>query len=262
MWARDRQIPRVFAEKPQTQRLHSLVFRLPMYALPAPFWRVATKGCFMAVATAAFGIFSDRISTENAIETLRAAGFRNTDILALFPDEIPTQKFSRRKRRNAFRHAAAGGGAAMVIGGVLEWIAGASISTIGGLGAMVSMGAGGSFVAAWAARRAPDYESRYEGRVRRGDILISVLCDDLHWAKKAREILKRAGGDDVSSTTNVPVQLIRPSRTAAPRPLIERTVASPPLRLVSNRNLEAPGAAMVVPRESASSEVHTKSVAS
>jgi hypothetical protein len=214
----------------------------------------------MAVATAAFGVFSDRISTETAIETLKAAGFRNTDILALFPDEIPTQKFSRQKRRDAFRTVAASGGAGMVIGGVLEWIAGAGISTLAGLGAMVSMGAGGSFIGAWVARRAPDFESRYEGRVRRGDILISVLCDDLHWAKKAREILKRAGGDDISSTSDVPADLVRPSRTVVVRPVIERTVAPSPLRLVSNRNAEPPGP-VVVP-EPRASEVHKKSVAS
>src|SRR4030095_1148058 len=57
----------------------------------------------MAASTAAFGVFSDRISTENAIETLMAAGFRNTDILALFPDEIPTKKSSRHKRREGCR---------------------------------------------------------------------------------------------------------------------------------------------------------------
>jgi len=214
----------------------------------------------MAVATAAFGVFSDRISTENAIETLKAAGFRNTDILALFPDEIPTQKASRKKRRDAIRRVAAGGSAGVVIGGVLEWFAGASLSTLAGLGAMVSIGAGGGFIGAWVARRVPDYELRYEGRVRRGDILISVLCDDLHWAKKAREILKRAGGDDVSSTSNVPADLVRPARTVALPSVVERTIAPSPLRLVSNRTAERPGP-VVVP-EPRASEVHKKSVAS
>ena len=52
---------------------------------------------------AAFGIFSDRIRTENAIETLRAAGFRTTDIFALFPDEIPTKRFTPQKRRKVLQ---------------------------------------------------------------------------------------------------------------------------------------------------------------
>jgi hypothetical protein len=215
----------------------------------------------MAVSAAAFGVFSDRISTENAIETLKAAGFHQTDIIALFPDQIPTKKSSHRKRRHALRGVAAGGGAGMAIGAVLEWIAGASVYTLAGLGAMVSMGAGGSFIGAWAAKRTPNYESRYEGRVRRGDILISVLCDDLHWAKKAREILKRAGGDDVSSTSNVPEEFVWPVRALALQPISERTVAAPPLRLVSNRP-EPPEHTVVVPRESGSPEIHKKSVAS
>jgi hypothetical protein len=211
----------------------------------------------MPVSAAAFGIFSDRLSTENAIETLKATGFRNTDILSLFPDEIPTKTSSHQRRRAAFRSVAAGGGAGMVIGGVLEWIAGAGVSTLAGFGALVSMGAGGSFIGAWAAKRSPDYEARYEGRVRRGDILISVLCDDLHWAKKAREILKRAGGSDVSSTSTVPVGLIRPVPSPVMRPLTERTVASVPLRLVSSRPPEpqVPSGAAIA-RESGPSEKH------
>jgi hypothetical protein len=216
----------------------------------------------MAASTAAFGVFSDRISTENAIETLMAAGFRNTDIMALFPDEIPTKKFSRQKRRETFRNAAAGGSAAMVLGGMLEWVVGAGISTIAGLGAMVSMGAGGSFIGAWATRRNPDYERRYEGRVRRGDILISVLCDNPHWAKKAREILKRAGGDDVSSTSKIPPDLVRVSRTTVIRPISEKTVA-PSLRLVSNRASElVPGSSGEISRKSDEPQIRQKSAAS
>lgn len=216
----------------------------------------------MAVSAAAFGVFSDRISTENAIDTLKAAGFRKTDILALFPDQIPTQRFSQQKRWAALRGVATGGGAGMVIGGVLEWIAGASVYTLAGLSAMVTIGAGGGLIGAWAAKRTPNYEKRYEGRVRRGDILISVLCDDLHWAKKAKEILKRAGGDDVSSTCNVPADLVWPAQVFAAQPIGERTVVAPQLRLVSNRNSERSELTTGVPRESGSPEVHKKSVAS
>jgi hypothetical protein len=216
----------------------------------------------MVVSAAAFAVFSDRISTESAIEMLKAAGFRNTDVVALFPDDIPTKKYSPQKRRDALYRVAAGGGAGMVIGGVLEWIAGAGVYTLAGLGAMMSIGAGGSFLGAWAAKRMPDYEKRYEGRVRRGDILISVLCDDLHWAKKAKEILKRAGGADVSCTSTVPPEFVWPSRAVAVKPASERTVASASLRLVINRSADHPELTAVVPRDSASAEIHKKSVAS
>src|SRR4026209_1311817 len=48
--------------------------------------------------TAGFGIYSDRPTTRIAIETLSAAGFRSTDISALFPDEVRTKDFAQRKQ--------------------------------------------------------------------------------------------------------------------------------------------------------------------
>ena len=47
----------------------------------------------------------------------------------------------------------------------------------------------------------PEYEAnRYEGRVRGGEYLLSVHCDDSEWTKRAKEILERTGADDISST--------------------------------------------------------------
>ena len=213
----------------------------------------------MAVdCTFAFGVFSDRIATENAIQTLHAAGFRNADIFALFPDDIPTRKVTRHSRKRAMQGVAAGGGTAILLGVVLEWLAGAGMFTVGGLSALLSIGTGGGFIGAWAASRVPDYERRYEGRVRRGDILISVRCEDLHWAKKAREILKRAGGDDVSTSGAVTGRGV-PARTTV-RPYTERTVA-PPLRLVTSKPTERPGPALPVPTE-VDARAHRKSAAS
>jgi len=47
----------------------------------------------------------------------------------------------------------------------------------------------------------PEYEAkRYEGRVKEGGILLSVHCDSSEWVKRAKEILKQTGAEDVSST--------------------------------------------------------------
>ena len=47
----------------------------------------------------------------------------------------------------------------------------------------------------------PEYEAkRYEGRIRRGSILLSAHCDDSDWAKRARNILYQTGAEDVAST--------------------------------------------------------------
>jgi hypothetical protein len=60
---------------------------------------------------------------------------------------------------------------------------------IGGLtGALIGMGI-------------PEYEAkRYEGRVKEGGILVSVHSDNSDWTGKAKDILKRTGADDISST--------------------------------------------------------------
>jgi hypothetical protein len=60
---------------------------------------------------------------------------------------------------------------------------------VGGLtGALVGMGI-------------PEYEAkRYEGRVTKGGILLSVHSDDSDWTQRAKAILERTGAEDVSST--------------------------------------------------------------
>jgi hypothetical protein len=62
-------------------------------------------------------------------------------------------------------------------------------STIGGLtGALVGMGI-------------PEYEAkRYQGRVTKGGILLSVHSDNSDWTKRAKGILERTGAEDISST--------------------------------------------------------------
>ena len=47
----------------------------------------------------------------------------------------------------------------------------------------------------------PEYEAkRYEGRVKNGGILLSAHSDNSDWTKRAKEILKRTGAQDISST--------------------------------------------------------------
>lgn len=47
----------------------------------------------------------------------------------------------------------------------------------------------------------PEYEAkRYEGRIKEGNILLSVHCDGSKWTKQAKEILERTKAEDVSST--------------------------------------------------------------
>src|SRR5438128_12383710 len=164
--------------------------------------------------TAAFGIYRDRISVDTAVDALRAADFRNTDISVLFPENEGTKDFAVEKQTKAPEGTTTGATSGAVIGGGLGWLAGIGALAIPGLGpliaagpivaALAGVGAGGAIgglAGALVGMGIPEYEAkRYEGRVKDGGILLSVHSDDSQWTKKAKEILERTRAEDVSST--------------------------------------------------------------
>ena len=163
--------------------------------------------------TAVFGIYRDRASLEYAVDALRTAGFRNTDISVLFPDNPGTKDFAHEKGTKAPEGATAGGVVGGLTGGVLGWLVGIGSLAIPGLGpfvaagpivaALAGAGAGGAvggLLGALVGMGVPEYEAkRYEGRIRDGGILLSVHCDNSEWTKRAKELLKETGADDVAS---------------------------------------------------------------
>ena len=47
----------------------------------------------------------------------------------------------------------------------------------------------------------PEFEAkRYEDRLKKGGILLSVHCDTAEEIKRAKEVVERTGAEDVSST--------------------------------------------------------------
>ena len=187
---------------------------------------------------AAFGIYRDRLSTASAIEALRAAGFRNTDIVALFPDEIGTWPVSPKKTTRLMDVRLIGAVAGLVTAGALVWLF-AELSVLSG-GPILSLSiltagvTAGGVAGILAGRRIEAFDQHYENRVRRGDILVSVHCDDPHWAEKAKELLRSAGGDDVSSSDRATLEFARANRILV-RPVSERTSVSP-FRLIQGEN--------------------------
>ena len=164
--------------------------------------------------TAVFGIYRDRISVEEAVDNMRAAGFRNTDISVLFPDNQGTKDFAHEKHTKAPEGAATGAGSGAIIGGTLGWLVGVGALAIPGIGPFVAagpivsllagVGAGGALggiVGALVGMGIPEYEAkRYEGRIRSGGILLSVHCDSADWVRRAKEMLARTGAEDIAST--------------------------------------------------------------
>ena len=101
-----------------------------------------------------------------------------------------------------------------VIGGTLGVLVGVGLLAIPGLGPFIAAGpimaglaglgvggAVGGFTGALIGMGIPEFEAkRYEGRLQKGGILLSVHCDTSDEIKRAKEVLKNTGAEDISST--------------------------------------------------------------
>jgi hypothetical protein len=178
---------------------------------------------------AVFGIYPNQHAVEAAVDSLRNAGFRSTDISVLFPDNQGTKDFAIQKETKAPEGAAAGGVAGGMIGGALGWLAGIGALAIPGigpfiaagpiLGVLAGVGVGGTIggiAGALVGLGIPEYEAkRYEGRIRKGGILLSVHCDNDDWSKRAKSLLEHTGAEDVSSASEAKADFAAADRPVA-----------------------------------------------
>ena len=189
---------------------------------------------------ATFGLYPDRASVEEAVEALRAAGFRGTDISVLFQDNQGTKDFAHEKNTKAPEGATTGGIVGGISGGVLGWLTGIGALAIPGLGPLIAagpimaalagvgaVGAVGGVIGALAGMGMPEYEAkRFEGRIKQGGVLMSVHCDDDDWIKRAKDIMKRTGADGVDSTSESSADY---SVSDKPMPRVRRAAYGDPL---------------------------------
>src|ERR1700730_9061206 len=178
---------------------------------------------------AVFGIYISQLDVENAVHGLKLAGFRSTDVSILFPDNSGTKDLAMERSTKAPEGTAAGAGSGAVVGGILGWLASVGALVIPGLGMfgvpgpimglLSGIGVGGmigGIAGALVGLGTPEYEAkRYEGRIRKGGILLSVHCDDSHWVKTAKTILDQTGAEDISTTSEAKADF---AVTDKPRP--------------------------------------------
>jgi len=150
---------------------------------------------------------------ERIVDELKRAGFSNNDISALFPDTQGTRDFAHEKHTKAPEGAATGGAAGGLLGGTLGWLAGIGALAIPGVGPLIAAGpimaalsgaavgaAAGGLGGALIGFGLPEIEAkRYEGKIREGNILISVHTEDGNERSRAKEIFERSGADDIAS---------------------------------------------------------------
>jgi hypothetical protein len=166
------------------------------------------------MAQAVFGIARSEAQAIEIVNRLKTAGFSNNDISVLLPDKTGTKDFAHEQHTKAPEGAAAGAGTGGLLGGALGWLAGIGALAIPGLGPFIAAGpimaalsgaaagaALGGLTGALIGLGIPEYEAkRYEGKIREGNILISVHAEDRTERTRAKDIFERAGADDISYT--------------------------------------------------------------
>jgi hypothetical protein len=153
------------------------------------------------------------------VNELKAAGFSENDISVLFPDRSGTRDFAHEQHTKAPEGAATGAGTGGLLGGALGWMVGIGALAIPGLGPFIAAGpimaalsgaaagaALGGITGALIGLGIPEYEAkRYEGKIKEGNLLISVHTDTSTERTRAREIFEHAGAEDISDTAEARV---------------------------------------------------------
>src|SRR5580698_1402717 len=163
---------------------------------------------------AVFGIYKTPATAEAAVDHLLSVGFANEAISVLLPDDESTRAFAHQKSTKAPEGTTAGVTTGGVVGGTLGLLAGIGALAIPGVGpliaagpimaALAGLGVGGAIgglLGALVGMGIPEYEAkRYEGRIKEGGVLLSVHCDTSDEIRRAKDLLKRTGAEDISSS--------------------------------------------------------------
>src|SRR6202166_277938 len=166
------------------------------------------------MAKAVFGIAKTENQAINIANQLVAAGFAENDISVLFPDKAGTRDFAHEQHTKAPEGAATGAGSGAILGGALGWMVGIGALAIPGVGPFIAAGpimaalagaaggaAAGGLTGALIGMGIPEYEAkRYEGKVKDGNILLSVHTEDAAERDRAKEIFVKGGAEDISYT--------------------------------------------------------------
>jgi len=149
------------------------------------------------------------------VDSLTRSGFSANDISVLFPDKDSTHEFSHEKNTKAPEGGLTGAATGGALGGALGLLAGIGALAIPGVGPLIAAGpllaalsgaaagaAVGGIAGALIGLGIPELEAkRYENRLAEGNILISVHTETGDQVSRAKDILEKAGAEDISVTS-------------------------------------------------------------
>jgi len=161
-----------------------------------------------------FCIATSRQRADQIVDQLKNANFFNNDISVLFPDKDTTRDFAHEKNTKAPEGAATGASTGGVIGGALGWVAGIGALAIPGVGPFIAAGpiiaalsgaavgaAVGGIAGGLIGLGIPEIEAkRYEGKIKKGNLLISVHTESSKEITRAKDIFTKAGAQDICTT--------------------------------------------------------------
>jgi hypothetical protein len=160
-----------------------------------------------------YGIARDEAQACRIVGTLKDMGFSDNDVSALLSDKQSTRDFAYEKNTKAPEGATTGVTTGGILGGAVGWLAGIGALAIPGVGPLIAAGpilgalsgaaigaAAGGLAGALIGLGIPEYEARrYEGKIRGGNVLISVHAETADEARRAKEIFERHGAEDVAA---------------------------------------------------------------
>jgi len=163
---------------------------------------------------AVFCVAVTQVQAEEIVNELRRSGFADTDMSVLFPDKRGTRDFAHEHHTKAPEGAVAGASSGGLLGGTLGLLAGIGAIAIPGLGPFIAAGpimaalsgaaagaAVGGFTGALIGMGIPEIEAKYyEGKLRDGNILVSVHTESPKERDIAKGIFERLGARDVGTT--------------------------------------------------------------
>jgi hypothetical protein len=175
------------------------------------------------MAQAVICIVGTELEAGQIVDSLKAAGFSNSDISALMPDKNATKDMGHEKHSKAPEGVSVGASTGAVLGGALGWLAGVGALAIPGLGPFIAAGPimgllsgaalGGSVggvSGGLIGLGIPEIEAKqYENKLRDGNILLSVHTENGDEAKRAEETFKQFGAKDIHRIQEVKAKVAK-----------------------------------------------------